>query len=334
MLQIRPFRSEDTPEILALWNACIGKAFPLTERLFRQNVLEDPFQQPEGNLVALWRGQVTGWALARVLHDLPPEILDYEGIGSIGAFCVHPEHRGKGIGSALFEAAMAFLRDHKPRKLTLTRYPFHLLPGVPQEAPGLREFLERHGFAFSHTVYDVIRDLEDFRLPRKARSLLASRADVEIRPGREGEEAAILAFLARVFPGGWQYDRRLFFARGGSPADLVLLVVRGEIHGFAHIFTSKSPWLGGSVHWFPLLGEHWGGLGPIGISPEVRGQGLGFALLCRSLEILRTRGVRRAVIDWIEEPLLLGFYRKAGFRAWKRYALGERPGLYKGEGRA
>jgi len=52
-MEIVPFEPQMTEQVIGLWNRCIGNHYPLTERLFRQNVLGDPFLQREGNLVAL-----------------------------------------------------------------------------------------------------------------------------------------------------------------------------------------------------------------------------------------------------------------------------------------
>jgi predicted N-acetyltransferase YhbS len=78
----------------------------------------------------------------------------------------------------------------------------------------------------------------------------------------------------------------------------------------------RSSWLGPNVYWHRLLGEHYGGLGPIGVSASHRGRGLGLALLCHSVAHLRDLGVRRMCIDWTN---LLDFYGKIGFAPWKEY---------------
>ena len=54
----------------------------------------------------------------------------------------------------------------------------------------------------------------------------------------------------------------------------------------------------------------------MGVSPEVRGRGLGLALLCQAVKSLKESGVQDMVIDW---TTLLDFYEKAGFLPWKAY---------------
>jgi len=321
-VQIVPFEPWMTDQVIELWNRCIGEHYPMTERLFRQNVLGDPFAQKEGNLVALEGDRVIGWVLARYLSDVPKELESFKGRASIGAFCVDPDFRNRGIGTALYEAAENFLRSHAPSFITVVHYPYHLTPGVPAEAADLKSFLERQGFSNWSMTYDLRRQLHDYQIPTEVERLLKERnPQVEIRPAREGEQQAIVDFVKREFPGGWCYDTKRFFDKGGDPSDIVIVVERDEIIGFCHTFTPESIELRGSTHWFPLLQGRWGGLGPIGIAADHRGRGLGLALLCYSVWHNKQRGVTDMVIDWTG---LVDFYGRIGFKIWKRYWQGSK----------
>ncbi len=321
-ITIAPFEPSMTEQVIALWNRCVGDHYPMTERLFRQNVLGDPFAQREGNLVALEGNRVVGWVLARCLVEVPPELSSYRGHASIGALCVDPEHRGKGIARTLYERAEAFLKSCGAQRITVVHYPYHLTPGIPSEAPELKDFLERRGFGGWHETYDLRRSLDDYEFPPEVRQRWQEQnPQVEIRPAREGEQQAIVDFVAREFPGGWHYDTKRFFEKGGDPSDMVIAVERGEIIGFCHTFTPESIELRGSTHWFPLLRGRWGGLGPIGIAAAHRGRGLGLALLCYSVWHNKQRGVTDMVIDWTG---LVDFYGRIGFKIWKRYWQGSK----------
>jgi predicted N-acetyltransferase YhbS len=92
----------------------------------------------------------------------------------------------------------------------------------------------------------------------------------------------------------------------------------GRIIAFSRIYSGDSTILGPSVFWRNLLGEHWGGLGPMGVDPARRGLGLGLRLLYESLVILKKRGVNFMVIDWTDLP---GFYARMGFTVWKTYSM-------------
>jgi predicted GNAT family N-acyltransferase len=68
--------------------------------------------------------------------------------------------------------------------------------------------------------------------------------------------------------------------------------------------------------WHLSLGEHWGALGPIGVSEAQRGAGHGGRLLQGALAELKHRGGRRCRIDW---TTLTEFYGKYGFKVSQTY---------------
>src|SRR4030065_406975 len=78
----------------------------------------------------------------------------------------------------------------------------------------------------------------------------------------------------------------------------------------------RTPWIlrsagpvppsGPSISWRQAIGDHYGGLGPLGVAPAFRGRGLGFALLALAVEHLRGLGAEDVVIDW---TTLVDFYR-------------------------
>ena len=74
MISTVPFEPAMSAAVIALWNRCIGASYPMTDRLFRQQVLDDPFAQPGGDLVALDGRRVVGWLLCRRLSALPPSL--------------------------------------------------------------------------------------------------------------------------------------------------------------------------------------------------------------------------------------------------------------------
>ncbi len=308
--------------VIELWHRCLGTQYPLTDRLFRQNVLSDPFGQSEGNVVALENGQLVGWALCRVLKRLPLQLARYEGRASIGALCVHPNHRRRGIGSLLYTHTETIVRAQGARTFTVVHYPHHLLVGVPSEAADLKAFLAQHGFQGWREAYDLHRRLTDPTLGTQLNDGIRTLPPrLSIRPAQHEDAAAIIDFVGREFPGGWHYDTHRFFDRGGVPSDVVVVLEDRAIVGFAHTHTPDSVELRGSIQWVPPSAKRWGGLGPIGIAATHRRRGIGFALLCAGVQQLKARGVEDLVIDWTD---LLDFYGRLGFRIWKRYWQGSK----------
>ncbi len=310
------------PEIIAVWNTAMGEAFPLDEALFRQNVAENPHFAPAGCHVARRQGdgRVLGFSIAKVAQ----EPLGADGLladrGWINLIAVHPSVQRQGLGTTLLHAAEEFLRGLGRRRAVLGGDPGHFFPGVPDGIPALGFFGAR-GYRLVGDAYDLRRSLSGYRTPATIETVLAAHPDLDIRPLRRREEAGLLAFLDAVFPGRWKYTVEKWL-RGGGAIEDIMGVVRGpEVVGFAHLLHSGSRWIGPSIAWTRQAGRRAGGLGPMGLADDLRGQGLGLALLDRAVTHLMSLGVDEMVIDW---TILLDFYGKLGFEPWRRYRHGER----------
>jgi predicted N-acetyltransferase YhbS len=97
---------------------------------------------------------------------------------------------------------------------------------------------------------------------------------------------------------------------------MVIAMEDGEVIGFCHTADSRSQRLISSTYWHPLLGENFGGLGPIGVAKAQRKRGLGLALCAAAVENIRQRGATAMGIDW---TTLVDFYGQLGFDVWKTY---------------
>ena len=315
---------DDIPAIIELWNAAFGPSFPLTQRLLRQTMEFDPFYEADGCFLARDEGKIVGWVLSKSMKNAGPEMGRFQGRGGIGAICVHPEWQRRGIGSELLNRAENFLRaSNSP--LTLLYYPHHLLPGIPSQNAAAKAFFQKREYSGWRECVDLQRDLRDFQLPDKVLRALEANPSVEIRPAREDESISVIDFVAREFPGGWNYSTRAHFARGTKAGDLIIAIENNhgaqEVIGFCHTCDFNSNWLLPSAYWFPLLGEKFGGLGPVGLGQAQRKRGLGLALTAMAVMDLKRRGVQKMGIDWTN---LIGFYQQLGFEVWKSYQQGEK----------
>jgi predicted N-acetyltransferase YhbS len=303
------------PELCAVWNAAFGADWPLSQRLLRQTVEDDDLFESEGVFIARDGDKIIGWILSKTNRNGGPEIGRFAGRGGIGAWCVLPSHQKRGVGTALLEHAERFLRAANVAPNTLY-FPHHLLPGVPLQCEAALRLLEARGYTVKEEHFDLQRDLTNWQMPEKARAAIEQNSTVEFRPAREDEREVLCDFVGREFPGPWTYSTRGHFARGGAAHDFVVAVEEGEILGFCHIGDWNSARLIPSTYWFPLLGERFGGLGPIGIAKEQRKRGLGLAICGAAVDELVARGATAMAIDW---TTLEDFYGQLGFAVWKRY---------------
>lgn len=297
----------------------MGQLFPLDAALFRQNVLNDSHFDGEAVWVAQSaEGDLLAYAHAKVCREplgaagLMPEV------GWTGALAFEPTAEGQESARALLRTALQWLKSKGRKSVSYGSDPAHLFPGVPSEQTLHQQLLREAGFVISeHAVVDLVRDLGDYRVPEEVEANLHRlREEYTVRSCTPQDVPALLAFLQKEFAGRWHYETIKRIDAEDTPRDILILVRGDEVVGFCHTFHRGSRRIGPSIYWRKLIGEAYGGLGPIGVAASTRGKGLGLALLCKGVEYVKAQGATRMAIDWTD---LLDFYGRIGFRVWKKY---------------
>ena len=319
-VRLLTYRASRLPEVLTIWNAACGDRFPLSAELFQQNGVDDPHVRPDACWLATVPGrrEAVGFCLAKVVREplgadgwLPER-------GWVSLLAVHPGYQRRGIGTALLARAERYLRAQGRTLIVVGGDPNHFLPGVPAEERALG-FVRTAGYAVVGEAYDLRRAVGGAAGEIGAPVPVAR--GVTVRPLGSADTSGLFAFLAAVFPGRWRYTVGRFLAQGGRIGDIMGVISRGRVVGFAHLFHPNSRWIGPSIAWTRGAGRHGGGIGPMGLAPEFRGRGLGLALLDRSVRHLAEIGTEEIVVDW---TVLLDFYGRAGFSVWRCYRHAEK----------
>ena len=217
---------------------------------------------------------------------------------------VHPEHRRRGVATALL-GRLGELAGPRP-----------LSGWAHGDSPAAAALARRHGFDRVRVLLQMRRPLDDDGGPPAALP-----EDVHVRPFRPGrDEQAWLRVNARAFAdhpeqGRWtEQDLRLREAEPWFDPAGFLLAWRGD------------PDDGGS-----LLGSHWtkvhppGDAGPdavgevyvLGVDPDAQGLRLGRALTDLGLAHLRSRGLHEVLL-YVEEDngRAVRLYEGSGFTRW------------------
>ncbi len=222
----------------------------------------------------------------------------------VGAFGrVHPQHVGRGLGTALVawtEAAAAILI---PSGTSASLR--HSISGAD---PAARELLTRAGFSRVRTAWHMRMELPEGYAAGPAPQGVTIRPSVAGADDRAIWETIEAAFLTHFgyqpvgFEQWWDNARRT----GTYDPSLVLVAeVDGRIVGASHQFLIED----GGVGW----------IGDLGVRPELQRRGIGKALLRHALADLSTRGFRLAQlnVDAQNETGAVELYRSIGMTVYR-----------------
>lgn len=305
--------SNHTDAVLDGWNHSLGSILPITARLFKQNTTDERSFCPHSSFAAVEDGEVVGAVIAK---RWPGDTVGYhpgDDVGWINFLFVKEGWRGIGVGSQLLKEAEDSLREQGCTRIHLGRDVQHFFPGVPLELTESIDWFKEKGYQTGEMVFDMIQMVEDCQTD------LSVSVDLEfqIRRGHSGDEAALLLFLQEEFPGRWEYEVRSLFERGGTAKQFVLIWQGDRVRGFCRINRPEDAVIGSNVYWSELYkGKEVGGIGPLGVSTQVRKSELGLKIVKQAMKELKEEGVEVWMIDW---TTLESFYNKLGFEKWKQY---------------
>lgn len=301
--------------IAKLWNEELGERFPVRVPILKQTICGDANWLQAASQVVL--DPQTKAVLGFISVKYAGERLQPYGIdatrGWIQALMVSSSARKAGIGTRLLEQAEAELHRRGVRDIVLGNDLFNrLFPGIPDDLPGVKIWFEKRGYVKRDTMHDLLRIYSNVE---------------EALPALEGEETLfrlataadreqLTDFMARCFPGTWDYQQRQYWEHGGTGREFVLLEHRGEIIGFCRINDGQSPLYAQNIYWSPLFTESLGGVGPLGIDERHRGRQYGIKIVQAAIHELLLRGNRAIVIDTTP---FVDFYGKLGYKTWRSY---------------
>lgn len=259
----RAVETADLAALVALWNA--SAAFdPVTETLLQEKVWGDADFRPSACLVD------PDFRAFGMGVDRP------NGKGYVKFLLVHPEHRRRGLGTALLQQLEENLRS--PILRVCESHPNYLVPGVDVRYTPALLMLEKRGYQKVAETFNLICDLnqtfDDLDRPG-------------IRRAEPTDQPSVMAFLAEHFA-LWQPEVARMFAN--RPISLHLAQDGNELIGFSGYDGNN-------------LGTGW--FGPMGTHPQRRGAGVGGVLLRRCLADLKNQGLHSAIIPWVGP---YGFY--------------------------
>lgn len=298
-------------ELVDLWNKELATDFPMREELFKQNSFDDINVSYDSSYMAVDdQDRVIGFVVAKRWQETIDVNMDVKR-GWIQVLLVDSGHRGKGIGLALYERAEASLKVHGIEEIQLAGDPFHYFSGIPDQYQTVQRWAEKYGYVKRVDTYDLLNHLDKkYDLPVDD--------SVTFSILKNEEQADLISFLERCFPGRWVYETMKYFEMNGDGREFVVIKKNDKIIGFCRINDSQSPFIAQNVYWSPLFNEEVGGIGPLGIDTNEQKQGYGIAIVQAAMAFLQQRNIETIIIDW---TILVDFYKKLDFDPWKKYGV-------------
>jgi GNAT superfamily N-acetyltransferase len=285
-VRIRSYRrADDRDWVEELWSAAMPPAWPV----LRAGIAA----MTEGLVAESETGRV---GFAAVDRD-----------GSIPLILVQPQSHRCGVGARLLAEACALLRAYGVTRVhAASGGSSYIWPGVPLDIPGAVAFLAACGWQYSHDVVDMVTDLGSYRPPDLI-GLRHAHPEIIIARATRADTDAVLAFEMATFPSWVRWFQ--------SPAEQIL-VARDKHGDIAGTLLLDGP--GADTIFAPLLGPAVGTIGCVGVAPLLHGHGIGTALVVRASQLLSQAGTRGCHIGWTTRE---SFYRRCGYRPWRRYAM-------------
>lgn len=302
----RTHRSGDAAALAALTAVAMPQDAVDTEWL-TENVLLDVNFQPEGLIVAEHDGAPIGFVYAVTTAGAAPSEDAPGGWLTIG--CVHPAHRGRGVGTELLTRAIQYLHQRGAAWVNVAAYaPAYFVPGLDTLAyPEAARLLEQHGFTRLYTAAAMSMELSTYRTPAQVLSLAEQRAaeGYQLGPAGPDDLPEVLDFAGTQFAPDWAQAIREAVLRHGHLDRLRIVRSPRGIAGFAIYGAYRG------------LRERFG---PFGVDESLRGTGLGKILLHHTLTAMRAEGAHSAWFLWTGEESPAGhLYRRTGFTVTRRF---------------
>ena len=282
---VRPATGADLAAVAALGHAAVDlREYPDATHGDVERNMAALAAEPSSASVAVADGAVVGYVAAR-LNDL----------------YVAGSHRRRGLGTALVEAALPYVRD-------VLGHPCLLLYVPPGDTPGQR-FAEARGFARRASLYWMERPADE---PCPAPDLPPGFVARPWDPARDAiaDFVGLLndSFADHPTPVTWTetFIRAAHAAPEFEPSD-VLLVTPAEAPEHAIAFCRARS--------YPADDPPYGEVKLIGVLPPWRGRGLGRALLRWGVHHLQGRGIpTTALAVSAANEHALRMYEAHGFR--------------------
>jgi GNAT superfamily N-acetyltransferase len=147
-VMMRPVRADEQPHLDRVRHAAFAPVFASFRSILGEDIYklaQAPADERQGELLVSLLAPESGWEVyaaemaGTVVGFVAIQLNHETHVGEIGLNAVHPDHAGKGIGTAMYHFALARMKDAGMRVATVAT------GGDPSHAPARRAY-EKAGF--------------------------------------------------------------------------------------------------------------------------------------------------------------------------------------------
>lgn len=145
---MRPVRADDQPHLDSVRQAAFAPVFASFRSILGEDIYklaQAPEDESQGELLVSLLAPESGWEVyaaemaGTVVGFVAIQLNQETQVGEIGLNAVHPDYAGKGIGTAMYDFAIARMKEADMRVATVAT------GGDPSHAPARRAY-EKAGF--------------------------------------------------------------------------------------------------------------------------------------------------------------------------------------------
>lgn len=299
------FSMEYLDEIIQLWNQELTYD-RISKQRFLDQILYDENFSSELFKVATVDDNVVGfvYGIKRLVPYLTRGLEPTR--GWILQVAVAKSFKRQGVGRELVRQIETAFKSEDVTEITLCAFsPNYFAPGIDLRYVDGMEFFKKMGYLSKGDAVSMGAILTNHEVDADNIISKKKKQGIRIISYNDNYYAKILDFAEKEFGGGWH--RNLLLAmQAGEAKDTIFLAIDTENQVIG--FTMRK--IDGNDMRF----------GPIGVSSQIRSQGLGGALLEVMLDDLIKRGIYYTFFLWTH-GITIDFYRKHGFEIYRSYEL-------------
>jgi len=296
------------PELVAFWNRNMSEPYHVSQQMVIDKILNDVDLFMAGTFICREKNKIQAVIVTKQSDN---SLSEYQDAAWLSVLIVDSSLRRKGIGTFMYQKVEKLLRATGIKQIILAGEMNNFFSGIPAPDTASSEFFKKMGFTLNdENHFDLMNDVSKLDFDRLQVPAYI-KEDYITRAVKTEEFEALDQFLNKVFPGRWEKEVMDYLNHGGNPQYMMGLFKDQEIKGFCRVSLQTEP-----DDYSMYFGDYWGSLGPIGISPDIRGCGLGNRILGDALKYLKKIGAHNVNIDW---TVLRKYYGQFGFEPWRTY---------------